>query len=77
VPELTTKLSQEVDNRLPTPPWAESWEDMEVPVERVIMYYSCVLAPAEMWYSATEQEALPAKESLVKFQPSSKANRYC
>jgi hypothetical protein len=67
--ELTTKLSQEVDNCLPTPPWAESWEDTEVPVERVITYYSCVLAPAETQYLATEQEALAAKESLVKFQP--------
>lgn len=58
-----------MDDRLPTPAWAESWEDTEVPVERVIAYYSRVLAPAETRYSATEREALAAKESLVKFQP--------
>src|SRR5271156_4614008 len=69
VPELTTKLSQEVDDRLPTPQWAPQWEDTEVPVERVIAYYSRILAPAETRYSATEREALAAKESLVKFQP--------
>jgi hypothetical protein len=58
-----------VDDRLPAPAWAESWEDTEVPVERVIAYYSRVLAPAETQYSATERKALAAKESLVKFQP--------
>jgi hypothetical protein len=69
VPELTTQLSVEVDDHLPSPNWAEAWEDTEVPVERVIAYYSWVLAPAETRYSATEREALAAKESLVKFQP--------
>jgi hypothetical protein len=69
VPELTTKLSQEIDDRLPMPNWAESWEDTEVPVERVIAYYSHILASTETRYSATEREALAAKESLVKFQP--------
>ena len=33
------------------------------------MYWSRVLAPAETRYSATEREALAAKESLVRFQP--------
>jgi hypothetical protein len=54
VPELTTKLSQEIDDQLPTPNWAESWEDTKVPVERVIAYYSRVLASAETRYSAME-----------------------
>jgi hypothetical protein len=58
-----------VDDQLPTPNWAAHWEDTELPVEQVIAYYSHVLASAETQYSATEREALAAKESLVKFQP--------
>jgi len=38
-------------------------------VEQVVAYWSQVLAPAETRYSATEREALAAKESLVRFQP--------
>ena len=38
-------------------------------MERVVAYWSQVLAPAETRYSATEREALAAKESLVCFQP--------
>jgi hypothetical protein len=49
--------------------WNEKWEDTLIPVERVIGYWSRVLAPAETRYSATEREALAAKESLVHFQP--------
>jgi hypothetical protein len=49
--------------------WATNWEETLVPVERVIAYWSRVLAPAETRYSATEREALAAKESLVHFQP--------
>lgn len=40
-----------------------------VPVERVIAYWSRRFKPAETRYSATEREALAAKEGLVKFQP--------
>jgi hypothetical protein len=39
-----------------------------VHVEQVIAYWSRSLKPAEWNYSATEQEALGAKEALVKFQ---------
>ena len=35
----------------------------------MVAYWSRVLAPAETRYSATEQEALAAKESLIRFQP--------
>jgi hypothetical protein len=49
--------------------WAMKWEETVVPVERVIAYWSRVLAPVETCYSATEQEALAAKKSLIRFQP--------
>ena len=69
VPELVSRLSKEHDDRRPNPEWSKNWEDTQVPVERVIAYWSRVLAPAETRYSATEREALAAKESLVRFQP--------
>jgi hypothetical protein len=40
-----------------------------VHVERVIAYWSHTLKPTERNYSATEREALGAKEGLVKYQP--------
>jgi hypothetical protein len=46
-----------------------NWEETLIPVECVIAYWSRVLALAETRYSATECEALAAKESLVCFQP--------
>jgi len=69
VPELVARLSKEHDDRRPTNPWSPNWEDTLIPVERVVAYWSRVLAPAETRYSATEREALAAKESLVRFQP--------
>ena len=69
IPELVTRLSKEHDDRRPTPEWDKNWEDTLIPVERVVVYWSRVLAPAETRYSATEREALAAKESLVHFQP--------
>ncbi len=38
-------------------------------MERVVAYWSRVLHSAETRYSATEREALAAKEALVRFQP--------
>jgi len=69
VPELVARLSKEHDDRRPTPEWNDNWEDTRIPAERVVAYWSRVLAPAETRYSATEREALAAKESLIRFQP--------
>ena len=65
IPELITRLSKEHDDRCPTPQWSTTWENTLIPVERVVAYGSQVLAPAETRYSATEQGALAAKESLI------------
>ena len=62
-------LSKEHDDRRPTPAWLLDWEETLIPIERVVAYWSRVLAPTETWYSMTEWEALAAKESLVHFQP--------
>jgi hypothetical protein len=69
VPELIARLSKEHDDRRPMPEWSNNWEDTSVPVERVVAYWSQVLAPAKTHYSAMEHEALAAKESLIRFQP--------
>ena len=69
VPELVSQLSKEHDDHRPNPEWSENWEDTRVPIECVIAYWSRVLASAKTRYSATEREALAAKESLVCFQP--------
>ena len=69
VPDLTIKLSKEFDDKCPLPNWAADWEETLVPVEQVVAYWSRVLHSAETRYSATEREALAAKEALVCFQP--------
>src|SRR6266852_3740813 len=69
VPDLTTKLSKEFDDKRPLPDWATNWEETQIPVERVVAYWSRVLHSVETRYSATEREALAAKEALVRFQP--------
>src|SRR5712691_6903748 len=46
VPELTTRLSKEHDDRHALPNWSANWEDTQVPVERVVAYWSRVLIPA-------------------------------
>ena len=51
------------------PAWHLNWEETVILVERVVTYWSRVLAPAETQYSMTEWEALAAKESLVRLQP--------
>ena len=62
VPDLATRLSKECDDKHPILAWSENWEDMLIPVECVVAYWSKTLA-------STEREALAAKESLVRFQP--------
>jgi hypothetical protein len=69
VPDLVARLSKEYNDKRPVPEWSPDWEETLIPVERVVAYWSRVLAPAETRYSATEREALAAKESLVRFQP--------
>jgi hypothetical protein len=59
----------EHDDRGPIPNWNTNWEETMIPVERVVAYWSRILASAETRYSATEREALVAKESLIHFQP--------
>ena len=68
-PDLTTRLSKEFENRRPILDWDSIWEETKVPVERVVVYWSRVLHTAETRYSATEREALAAKEALIRFQP--------
>ena len=69
VPKFAARLSKEHNDRRPVLEWNAQWEDSLVPVERVVAYWSRVLAPAETRYSTTEHEALVAKESLICFQP--------
>jgi hypothetical protein len=70
VSPLFTRVTKDVEERtMPIDKWAASFEDTIVHVERVIAYWSQMLKPAERNYSATEHEALGAKEALVKFQP--------
>ena len=54
IPDLTTKLSKEFDDKCPLPEWATDWEETQVPVERVMAYWSRVLHSAETRYSAME-----------------------
>lgn len=68
VPRLTTKLGSGVDYP-PDDVWGATLDDTSVHVERVIAYWSRTFKNAETRYSATECEALAAKEGLVKFQP--------
>jgi len=50
-------------------PHVVSFYPFTVHVEHVISYWSRTFKGAELRYSTTEQEALAAKEGLVKFQP--------
>jgi hypothetical protein len=48
--------------------WGKTFDETTVHIERVIAYWSRSLKSAERNYSATEREALGAKEALVRFQ---------
>ncbi|TFY58379.1 hypothetical protein EVJ58_g6460 [Rhodofomes roseus] len=69
VPTLVTAVSSKFKDIPETPGWNANFEDTLVPVERVIAYWSRSCKPAERNYSATEREALAAKEGLVHFLP--------
>ncbi len=49
--------------------WADDWEGMIMWTECVIGYYLRHFRGLETRYSATEREALAAKEGLIHFQP--------
>jgi hypothetical protein len=69
VPWLFVNLTNNVVEMAEEDVWADKFDDMMVYVERVIAYWSHTLKPTEQNYSATEREALGAKEGLVKYQP--------
>ena len=69
VPSLFPVLVKDVAERSRDDSWAPVFDDTLVHVERVICYWSRTLKSAERNYSATEREALGAKEALVRFQP--------
>jgi hypothetical protein len=68
-PKIPVALSEKINDDKHEQKWAETVEDTIVYVERVIGYWSRKFKNAELNYSATEREALAAKEGLVKFQP--------
>ena len=68
-PKTPVKLSQKTQDDKETQGWAETFDESIVQVERVIAYWSRTFKSAETRYSATEREALAAKEGLVRFQP--------
>lgn len=69
IPNLVVKLPNEGRESKTQQTWAETLEETEVQVERVIGYWSRTFRAAEKNYSTTEREALAAKEGLVRFQP--------
>lgn len=69
VPRFVTKMSAKILDHDFKDTWGPTLEDTSVHVERVLVYWSRTLKNAETRYSATEREALGAKEGLVKFQP--------
>jgi hypothetical protein len=69
VPRLFINLAKEVKEMESEDEWGATLDETMVHVERVIAYWSRSLKAAERNYSATEREALGAKEALVRFQP--------
>ena len=68
MPQLVNQLTDKVELE-PLGVWGDSLEQSKVLVERVVVYWSRVCKRPETRYSATEREALAAKEALVKFMP--------
>ena len=69
VPKIPISLSSSLADDKAHQEWGATLDETVVYVERVIGYWSRSLKSAETRYSATEREALAAKEGLVKFQP--------
>jgi hypothetical protein len=69
LPQLIVKLHKEKHELKQPDVWGATLDETTVHVERVIAYWSRTFKSAERNYSATEREALAAKEALVKFQP--------
>lgn len=69
IPNLVPKLSAKILDATPNAEWGATFDDSVVHVERVIAYWSRTFKDAETRYSATEREALAAKEGLIRFQP--------
>ena len=68
-PPQLVMIADKDESHLKTGAWHPEFEEMEVYIERVIVYWSCLLKSAEKNYSPTEKEALTLKDLLVKFQP--------
>jgi hypothetical protein len=68
-PKIPVSLSDKIKDDKHEQRWAEDVGNTIIFVERVIGYWSRKFKNAELNYSATEREALAAKEGLVKFQP--------
>ncbi|SJL06611.1 uncharacterized protein ARMOST_09953 [Armillaria ostoyae] len=66
---MYNKISTRSEHHNYAQEWKVDFEDMDVWVKRVIGYYSRRFRKAEVRYSATEREALAAKEGLIRFQP--------
>jgi hypothetical protein len=69
VPKLFTTLDKGVKEMETEDMWGVTIDETTVHVEHVIAYWSRSLKSAKRNYSATEREALGAKEALVRFQP--------
>ena len=69
IPQLVVKLHKDQHEVEQPDTWGATLDETIVHVERVIAYWSRTFKSAERNYSATEREALAAKEALVKCQP--------
>ena len=69
LPSLVTTIKEEALQIPLSLTWAKNFEETEVWIKRVIVYWSRLFKQAEKNYTITEKEALALKEALVKFQP--------